>query len=133
MSEKTTISERPPGLPFGNNCDDVSAQIRRSAHDAQWQRFLATGNTLVGSPLPLIHSGAVALKGESAMVMNATIIKAEGATIIRVERPATVSPVLGQPDLAVHSKDVQAPNRLLESLFVTARVPTRVGTLWRYK
>ena len=51
------------------------------------------------------------------MVMNATIIKAEGATIIMKEA-GDLSPVLGQPDLAVHSKDVQAPNRLLESLLL---------------
>ena len=33
---------------------------------------------------------------------------------------AVVSPVLGQPDLVVHSKDAQAPNQLLEFLLLFA-------------
>ena len=117
------MSEKPPGLPPGqSNCDDANLQIIRNAH-AQMQKFVAT----IGNTVMACESGPLTLRAESAMMMNATLIKPVGLTV--------ASPVLGQPDLAVHSKEAQAPNRpafpyrLLTLFAKSKRDVARVGCI----
>ena len=100
------MSEKPPGLPPGqSNCDDANLQIIRNTH-AQMKKFVAT----IGNTVMACESGPLTLRAESAMMVHATLIKPVGLTV--------ASPVLGQPDLAVRSKDAQAPNGLLEFLLL---------------
>ena len=105
MSEKTKIPDWPTGMPFGGNCDEVAAQIVRDTI-AHRQKFIATVNNTIMAADPGIFTlkgGSATLKGESAMVANAAVLKPDGM--------ATGSPVLGQPDLVVHcGDDTQAPN-----------------------
>ena len=99
------MSNKSPGLPpGGSNCDDAAAQINARA---QRQEFVArTSNTVM-----TCESGPLTLRGQSAMMMDATVIEAVGLAGSR----RIANPVLGQPDLVVHSsEDARAPYRVLE-------------------